>query len=284
MLWANNFLILLYVLMTLAAPLRAGADEPFTPAGASRIDIKVGGAMGFLFKPTADSGNANRPWLWYAPTLFRELPPNQQLPNARTHWLFTRLLARGIWIAGVDVGESYGAPAGRSAYSEFYEAVTSQFHLSSKPCFLAQSRGGLMAFDWAAEHPVDVRCIAGIYPVLSLTSWPPGSSPLLRQAAKAYGYASLPEFQKQLIQLSPLSHPGPLAKAKIPILILHGDSDRIVPVRENSQPFVTACTGLGGTAQLLIVPGKGHEEVDEYFKSDRLLQFLLDQLVKATTP
>ena len=141
-----------------------------------------------------------------------------------------------------------------------------------------------MAFDWAAEHPVDVRCIAGIYPLLNLASWPPGGSPLLSQAATAYGYASLPEFQKQLIQLSPLSHAGPLAKAKIPILILHGDSDRIVPVRENSQPFVTACTGLGGTAQLLIVPGKGHEEVDEYFKSDRLLQFLLDQLVKATTP
>jgi alpha-beta hydrolase superfamily lysophospholipase len=209
--------------------------------------------------------------------LFRNLPPDKQLPNARTHWLFTRLLERGIWIEGVDVGESYGAPAGRAEYSKFYETVTSQYHLSSKPCFLAQSRGGLMGFDWVAEHPGDIQCMAGIYPVLNLASWPPGDSPLLRQVATAYGYTSLSEFQEQRCQLSPLSHAGPLVKAKIPIFILHGDSDRIVPVRENSQPFVNAYAALGGSAQLIIVPGKGHEEVDEYFKSDRLLQFLLDQ-------
>lgn len=284
MVGVNTILIMLCALMTLAPPLRAGADESFTPAGASRIDINVGGTTGFLFQPSEDSRHADRPWVWYAPTLFRNLPPGQQLPNARTHWLFTRLLERGIWIAGVDVGESYGAPAGRAVYSKFYEVVTSRFHLSSKPCFLAQSRGGLMGFDWAAENPDDVRCMAGIYPVLNLASWPPEDSPRFWEAATAYGYTSPSEFEKQRSQLSPLSHPAPLVKAKIPILILHGDSDRIVPVRENSQPYVKAYTALGGSAQLLIVPGRGHEEVDEYFKSARLLQFLLDQLLKAPAP
>ena len=272
------------MLVTAPRRLSAGADDPFTPAGASRIEVNVGGTSGFLFKPITDSTNSDRPWLWYAPTLFRDLPPNQQLPNARTHWLFTKLLARGIWIAGVDVGESYGAPAGRSVYSEFYKAVTTQFHLSPQPCFLAQSRGGLMGVDWAEENPEDVRCIAGIYPVLNLASWPPAGSPLFRQAATAYGYTSLPEFQKQLIQLSPLSHAGPLAKAQIPIFILHGDSDRLVPEQNNSRPFVAAYTALGGAAELTIVPGKGHEEVDEYFKSDRLLQFLMNQLLNAPAP
>ncbi len=141
-----------------------------------------------------------------------------------------------------------------------------------------------MSLNWAAENPGDVRCIAGIYPVLNLASWPPGGSPLFSQAATAYGYTSLPEFQKQLIQLSPIAHAGPLAEAKIPIFIMHGDSDRLVPVQDNSRPFVTAYTALGGAAELLIVQGKGHEEVDEYFKSDRLLQFLLDHLVNAATP
>jgi pimeloyl-ACP methyl ester carboxylesterase len=280
----NTFLIVFWVLLTLAAPLRAGAAESFIPAGASRIDVNVGGATGFLFKPTDDSTKPDRTWIWYAPTLFRNLPPNQQLPNARTHWLFTRLLARGIWIAGVDVGESYGAPAGRSVYSKFYEAVTSRFHLSNQPCFLAQSRGGLMSFDWAVENPGDVRCIAGIYPVLNMASWPPRGSPLFSQAATAYGYTSLPEFQQQLIHLSPIAHTGALAKAKIPIFIMHGDSDRVVPVQDNSQRFVTAYTARGGSAELLIVHGKGHEEVDEYFKSDRLLQFLLGRLLARAGP
>jgi hypothetical protein len=41
---------------------------------------------------------------------------------------------------------------------------------------------------------------------------------------------------------------------------------------------------LGPLVGLLIVQGKGHEEVDEYFQSDRLSEFLLEQLAKATTP
>ena len=274
--------ILICMLMTLALPVSPAADDPFVPAGASRIDIKIGEAKGFLFKPTAGSLNSNRPWVWYAPTFLGGAAPKGILPNASTHWLFTKLLAKGIWIAGVDVGESYGSPAGRSVFTQFYKTVSSQYHLSRKPCFLAQSRGGLMGFGWAEEHPRDVRCIAGIYPVLNLASWPPQGSPLLGDAAKAYGYASISEFEKHSLQLSPLSHAGPLVKAKIPIFILHGDSDRIVPIKENSQPYVTTYTGLGGAAELIMVPGRGHEEVDVYFKSDRLVEFLLRQLVKAT--
>lgn len=139
-----------------------------------------------------------------------------------------------------------------------------------------------MGFGWAEEHPRDVRCIAAIYPVLNLASWPPQGSPLLGEATKAYGCASVSEFEKQSLQLSPLSHAGPLVKTRIPIFILHGDNDRVVPVKENSQPYVKTYTGLGGVAELVIVPGKGHEEVDEYFKSDRLVEFLLHQLVNAS--
>jgi pimeloyl-ACP methyl ester carboxylesterase len=136
-----------------------------------------------------------------------------------------------------------------------------------------------MGTGWAEENPEDVRCIAGIYPVFNLASWPPQGSPLFAQAATAYGYASKEEFTKHLLELSPLAHAAPLARAKIPIFILHGDSDHTVPAQENSQPFVKSYVELGGNAELQIVPGKGHQEVDEFFKSDRLLQFLIDHLV-----
>ena len=282
MIRATSLLILLCVLMTRALPVSSAADDRFAPAGASRIDIQIGEARGFLFKPTAGSVDSAAPWVWYAPTLLAGPAPKGIYPNASTHWLFTTLSKQGIWIAGVDVGESYGSPAGRSVYTQFYKTVSSRYHLSRKPCFLAQSRGGLMSFGWAEEHPWDVRCIAAIYPVLNLASWPPPGSLLAGEAAKAYGYSSVSEFQKQATQLSPLSNAGPLVKAKIPVFILHGDSDRVVPAKENSQPFVTTYTGLGGAAELLMVPDKGHEEVDEYFKSDRLVEFLLHQLATAT--
>jgi hypothetical protein len=185
MIRATRQLILLCMLATLALPATTATNDAFVPTGASRIDISIGDAKGFLFKPTAGSVDSNRPWLWYAPTLLGGPAPKGLYPNVSTHWLFTKLLEKGIWIAGVDVGESYGSPAGRSVYTQFYKTVSSRYHLSKKPCFLAQSREGLMGFGWAEEHPRDVRCIAGIYPVLNLASWPPQGSPLLGEAAKA---------------------------------------------------------------------------------------------------
>ena len=85
-------------------------------------------------------------------------------------------------MAGVDVGESHGSPAGRKAYGEFYDAVVKQYGLDARACLVPQSRGGLMLYNWAAENPQKVRCIAAIYPVCDLRSYPG-----LKAAAPAYG-------------------------------------------------------------------------------------------------
>ena len=51
-----------------------------------------------------------------------------------------------------------------------------------KPCLLARSRGGLMLYAWAVEHPESVGGVAGIYPVCNLASYPG-----LGRACGAYG-------------------------------------------------------------------------------------------------
>ena len=79
--------------------------------------------------------------------------------------MFEQWLNSGFAIGGVDVGESYGNPAGRAAFTEFYRAVVNRYGLSQKACLLPQSRGGLMLYNWAAEHPDWVQCIGGIYAV-----------------------------------------------------------------------------------------------------------------------
>ena len=70
------------------------------------------------------------------------------------------------------MGESYGSPAGRKTFSEFHAHVVREHKLETKARLLAQSRGGLMLYNWAAENPEKVRCIAGIYPVCDLRSYP----------------------------------------------------------------------------------------------------------------
>ena len=123
----------------------------------------VEGHTAFVILPAAENRHANRPiaWVWYAPTL-------PKLPEARERWMFERFLAAGIAVAGVDVGESYGSPRGRAGFSAFHHELVERRGFSRKPCLLARSRGGLMLYNWAAEHPDSVGGIAGIYPVCNL--------------------------------------------------------------------------------------------------------------------
>ncbi len=230
--------------------------------GTRRHDFIAAGYKVFVLLPTKPTADGSRPWVWYAPTL-------PGLPDPSHEWLFTRLLASGFAIAGVDVGESYGSPRGRAGFTEFHRFVTDKYALSPKACLLPQSRGGLMHYNWAAEHPQSVQCIAGIYTVCDQSSWPG-----LAKSCGAYGMTE-DELRKHLPEHNPIDRLEPLAKAKVPILHVHGNADKLVPLDRNSGELAKRYRALGGNIELVVVEGKGHEVVPEFFQSRRLLDFLL---------
>jgi pimeloyl-ACP methyl ester carboxylesterase len=229
--------------------------------------MQIEGAKGFLIRP-ANSNSGLHEWVWFAPVVF-----SKDLPNKRQLYIFSELVKRGLWIAGIDVGESYGNSAGVIAYNRFYDQAVKQFNLSPLPSLLCQSRGALMLFNWAIKYPTRLKRIGGIYPVLNLSSWPMPDDALFPEAALAYGM-SREEFEKQSLSLSPMSHLKDLAENHIPILCLHGDRDRWVPLTQNSAMLAENYSRLGGSAKVVIVRGKGHEEADDFFRSDILIEFL----------
>lgn len=233
--------------------------------GGERRNFMVDGCNAFMILPKNNSAftKGKRPWIWFAPTLVKNYP------GPELEWLFPRLLQAGFAIAGIDVGESYGNPVGRAQFTRFHSRIVKEFGLSSKACLLPQSRGGLMLYNWAAEHPKNVRCIGGIYTVCDLASYPG-----LEKAAPAYGM-SRDELAECLSENNPIDRLAPLAQAKIPILHIHGNADKIVPLEKNSGELIPRYQALGGNGQLIIVPGKGHEIAPEFFQSQALLDFFL---------
>ena len=145
----------------------------------------VEGRAAFLILPENRVSGTATPWVWYAPTLRRH-------PGREEVWMFKQFLAKGIAIAGVDVGESYGSPEGVAVYTALYRELVENRSLSKKPALLARSRGGLMLYNWAVEHAASVSCIAGIYPVGNLSSYPG-----LDKACEAYELTAV-ELAKQL--------------------------------------------------------------------------------------
>jgi pimeloyl-ACP methyl ester carboxylesterase len=262
----------LSAMLILAIACAANAGRPVNPGsdqstwseeyGCQRAEFEVGGHWGFVILPAKEKRRKSMSWVWYAPTF------KDSLPSESNAWIAERLLAKGIAICGVDVGESYGNPQGRAAFTEFYKYVVDKFSLSRKPSLWAQSRGGLMHFNWAAEHPEWVKRIGCTYPVCDIRSYPG-----LTTAAPAYGMTES-ELQSHLAEHNPIDRLAPLAAHKIHILMIHGDSDTVVPLEANAAELAHRYKALGGWVELLVVKGKGHAEVPEFFERQEMVDFL----------
>lgn len=221
--------------------------------------LQFNGRDAFVILPPA--AKEAIPWVWYAPTL-------PKLPAKEERWMFEQFLAKGIAIAGIDVGESYGSPAGRETYSAFHDYLVEKRHFRTKPCLLARSRGGLMLYNWAVEHPGSVGGIAGIYPVCNLVSYPG-----LQKACGAYGLTA-EQLGAALARHNPIDRLKPLADAKVPILHLHGDNDTVVPLGANSAELAKRYKALGGPVEIEVIAGQGHNGWSGWFNSRKLVDFI----------
>lgn len=219
----------------------------------------------FIIRPSAKSaGDHRQPWIWYAPTL-------PGLPDQEERWMFERWIKAGIAIAGIDVGESFGSPEGRAGFTALYRELTERRGFSTTPVLLGRSRGGLMALNWAAENPDKVAGFVGIYPVCNLTSYPG-----LAKACGAYGL-TVRQLEAELSDHNPIDRLAGLARARVPMILIHGDVDLVVPLEDNSLELRTRYFDQGGQVKLIVARGQGHNRWSGFFQNDELVDFAIRQ-------
>ncbi len=263
----------------LAAVLAAVSIDGLSGQGPRGLDVMKGtieelvvsGHRAFVIRPLRPRV-APRPWVLFEPTDLNP-PESDDYPTLRHQWLFDELLARGVTVAGLAVDEPYGTPASRALLTTFYQRLVGRYALSTRPCLVAQSRGALTLYNWAIDHPRSVACVAAIYPVTDMRTWPKD----LGSASAAYGLP-LATFRRRLPEFNPVDRLAPLAREHVPVFHLHGDRDTDVPPKENSLAFAERYRQNGGEATVVILPGKRHEEVDDFFESAPLRDFLLHAL------
>ena len=233
----------------------------------TRRNFTFAGRPAFVMMPAGVKQTNDLPWVWYAPTL------GKNLPGSAEKWMFDRFHQKGIAIAGINVGESYGSPDGSRIYQAFYQHMTKESGFHSKPVLLARSRGGLMLYSWACDHPQSVGGVAGIYPVCNLESYPG-----LARAAGAYRL-SPGELEKDLQKFNPIDRIDSLALAKVPVFHIHGDSDRVVPLEANSAIVKQKYEKLGGPVEIEVVRGQGHNMWSGWFTSEKLVHFVIKNAI-----
>ncbi len=254
------FVVVVMMALVLQLPM-ASADEQPRALPLSGEAFTIAGRPAFLIPGKQGTQLSGKAWVWYAPTL-------PGLPGSAERWMFEHFINRGISIAGIDAGESYGSPQGNKVYDLLYTHLV-QKGFSARPVMLGRSRGGLMTLSWAATHPDRVAAFAGIYPVFNLSSYPG-----LQRAAPAFDLTA-DQLAERLPEFNPVDRLQQLADRKIPLFAIHGDVDRVVPLELNSGLAASRYEKLDGSFQLLIPPGQGHNMWDGFFHCEELVQFVI---------
>jgi alpha-beta hydrolase superfamily lysophospholipase len=220
----------------------------------------------FIFLPEKSKRTTPQPWVMYAPTL-------PGYPDSHEKWMHEQFLAAGVAVAGIDAGEAYGSPAGQKLMSALYKDLTTNRGFAKQVCLLGRSRGGLWVSSWAISNPSKVAGIAGIYPVFDFRSYPG-----LAQAAPAYGLTE-EELKSAIEEHNPVLRASVLAQAKIPVCIIHGDDDRVVPLKENSAALQAAYKAADAESvfQLIVAEGQGHNYWEGFFRCPELVEFAIKQ-------
>ncbi len=160
------------------------------------------------------------------------------------------LLAKGYYLAHIEVGNTFGCPTAMEQCTAMYKELVKR-GLSKKPVLEGFSRGGLYAYNWAVRNPDKVGAIYGDAPVCDFTTWPYGgrggarSEDDWKALIQDYGF---PNEQAALdYPFQPINNLAPLAAAHIPIIHVVGDKDTAVPMTENTGVLEPRYKALGGT-------------------------------------
>ena len=224
----------------------------------------VAGKPAFVLLPEQSKRATPQPWIIYAPTL-------PGLPDSHELWMHEKFVAAGVAVAGIDIGEGYGGPAGRQAFTALYDELTGKRGFARKVVLLGRSRGGLWITNWAAENTDKVAGIAGIYPVFDFRTYPG-----LDRAASAYGLTPA-QLAADQAKHNPIEQVERLAAARIPAVLIHGDDDKVVPLKENSAEFLRRyeAAKAGDAVQLIVAKGQGHNYWQGFFRCEPLVEFAI---------
>ena len=138
--------------------------------------------------------------------------------------------------------------------ARFVRFVAEKYGLQQKVVPVGMSCGGLIATKFAAKYPELVSCLYIDAPLLDICSNgnPPSVSEVL-QVLNMADFSELENYKQMPIHKIPL-----LVEYKIPVIMVVGDSDIIVPYERNGALLEKAYKEAGLEIEVYSKPGCGH--------------------------
>lgn len=183
--------------------------------GFERLDFEFEGMPAILVKPEKPNGK----WL-FKTEYFGAFPDFE-----------VECLKLGYHVANIKNSTRWHKDEDTERAKRFCEYLSESFGLAEKCMTVGMSCGGMHAIYLAAKYPEKVAAMYLDAPVVDLLSCP-GNSPYYEESVNATG---MTREMLKTYKNHPKDHIGELVENKVPIFLIAGDSDTIVPFCENGK-------------------------------------------------
>ena len=143
--------------------------------------------------------------------------------------------------------------------ARFQEYVVEKYGLSKKCALVGMSAGGASSCIYAGMYPENVSALYLDAPVMNFLSCPMGlGNAHCTTQEQFHKYTGLSLIDLLNYRQHPIDQKEILLKHNMPIILVCGDSDEVVPYEENGKYLYDYYTENGGKIELILKPGCGH--------------------------
>lgn len=196
-----------------------------------------------------DKAADGNPWVWR--TEFFGAFPSADIA----------MLQKGWYVVHLGISNLFGAQPAVEIMERFRKFIIKRLSLNEKAVLFGFSRGGLYALNYAAQYPDMTAALYLDAPVVDISSWPggmgcgTGSQWDWERAQKAFALINRPHEEYKKFALEVVSR---VCAAKLPVIIVAGDSDKSVPFEENGKILKDTYEKAGLPIVCIIKEGVGH--------------------------
>ena len=197
------------------------------------------------------------------------------------------LLARGWRHATIDLFPTRMDEKGLETAAAFQKFLVEKLGFAPQVNLVGMSWGGFFSIRYAAAHPGNVRRIYLDAPLLSFDGFKAAAPAQAAKGAIGPWKNAMPAQGAKWSDdpRMPINMAKQVADAGIPVLLLFGGKDDVVPPSENALPFISKFIAAGGEITVVQRPEYGHHpHGTDPDKAATILDFFLASGRRASAP
>lgn len=209
--------------------------------GFDRTIVEFEGCEGWVVEPKTPADDGRWVWCMEWPTAFQERTGVKAFLDAGYRWVAFNP-AYSEWIKVVAGNQNDEMVAKRHRWQQ---AIVKTLKLAPKCGLIGMSWGGYYSVRYASIHP---ECVNAIYldaPLLDFSTLKGYAENEWKELSNFYPFATA-DYKGADDPFQSVNRAASIAEAKIPLFVLYGGQDTVVPPEKNIERFAPAFKKAGG--------------------------------------